>query len=164
VSDPITLATQLQRDLDEALRRSADLEQVREELAFAKGMVDTYVEDNQRLEGARADLVDRSLALKQALAASQADLTRVERERDEARTSVRAYAARTFELLDERDSARAELATATDELEQAIVLLGYALHLRMHGECAPGGNETWDRFDRDAEAFLRLKDGKATDD
>lgn len=34
-------------------------------------------------------------------------------------------------------------------------LVEYALRLRMYGECAPGGDETWGRFDRDAEEFLR---------
>jgi exonuclease VII small subunit len=65
-----------QRERDEALRRAADLEQVRQELAQTKSTLDTFVEDNQRLESDRADLVDASLALKRALAASQQDLTR----------------------------------------------------------------------------------------
>jgi hypothetical protein len=56
----------------------------------------------------------------QALAASQADLTRVEGERD-----------------------------------RATGLLEYALHLRMHGERAPGGDETWAEFDQRCEHFLR---------
>jgi hypothetical protein len=34
-------------------------------------------------------------------------------------------------------------------------LIAYALHLRQHGERAPGGNETWADFDRKAEDFLR---------
>jgi hypothetical protein len=34
-------------------------------------------------------------------------------------------------------------------------LLEYALHLRMNGERAPGGNETWAEFDRRCEAYLR---------
>lgn len=38
---------------------------------------------------------------------------------------------------------------------EAVRLLKYALHLRMHGECAPGGDETWAQFDREAEAYLR---------
>lgn len=54
----------------------------------------------------------------QALAASQADLTRVERERDRAQEE-RAYTRRAAQrLMEERDLARAELATATAELEQ----------------------------------------------
>lgn len=40
-------------------------------------------------------------------------------------------------------------------LHQATRLLEYALRLRQHGERAPGGDETWDEFDRVAEAFLR---------
>jgi chromosome segregation ATPase len=76
----------------------------------------------------------------------------------------------------ERDLARAELASARQEIEHlraqvasegsyideliaardaTIKLLEYALHLRMHGECAPGGRETWAEFDRRCEAFLR---------
>lgn len=39
--------------------------------------------------------------------------------------------------------------------DQAVTLLRYALHLRMSGEKAPGGNETWAEFDQRAEAFLR---------
>lgn len=34
-------------------------------------------------------------------------------------------------------------------------LLEYALHLRQHGEHAPGGNETWAEFDQRCERFLR---------
>lgn len=34
-------------------------------------------------------------------------------------------------------------------------LLKYALHLRQNGENAPGGNETWEEFDKRAEKFLR---------
>lgn len=33
--------------------------------------------------------------------------------------------------------------------------LAYALHLRQHGERAPGGDETWAEFDRMAERLLR---------
>jgi hypothetical protein len=39
--------------------------------------------------------------------------------------------------------------------DEAIKLLEYAMHLRMHGECAPGGNETWREFDTRNETFLR---------
>jgi hypothetical protein len=42
---------------------------------------------------------------------------------------------------------------------EADRLVAYALHLRMHGERAPGGNETWRQFDRDAEAYLRARAG-----
>jgi Tfp pilus assembly protein PilV len=117
-----------------------------------------------------AMLGSRLQQLQQDLAASQADLTRVERERDEATASAQVWQAR-FEAMaqswakrqEQRDMARAELATATAELERAIVLLGYAFHLRQHGERAPGGNETWNRFDRDAEAFLRLDNREKAD-
>lgn len=37
----------------------------------------------------------------------------------------------------------------------AVELLEEALHLRMNGERAPGGNESWDEWDCKAEAFLR---------
>lgn len=40
-------------------------------------------------------------------------------------------------------------------LVEAVQLLNYAMHLRQYGERAPGGDETWQRFDRDAEALLR---------
>lgn len=48
----------------------------------------------------------------------------------------------------ERDQLRATV-------ERATKLLEYALHLRMYGERAPGGNETWRQFDTDVEHFLR---------
>jgi hypothetical protein len=42
-----------------------------------------------------------------------------------------------------------------DSLAEAIQILEYALHLRMYGERAPGGDETWRQFDQDCERFLR---------
>ena len=39
----------------------------------------------------------------------------------------------------------------------AIRLLEAALHLRMNGERAPGGNETWAQLWRDVEEFLRKR-------
>ena len=42
-------------------------------------------------------------------------------------------------------------------LDIAVRLLEEALHLRMNGERAPGGNETWQDWDRKAEAFLRAR-------
>jgi hypothetical protein len=41
------------------------------------------------------------------------------------------------------------------EFAEAVRLLRYALHLREHGELAPGGKETWGLFDRACESFLR---------
>lgn len=46
-------------------------------------------------------------------------------------------------------------ASAHYGLAEAVRLLEYALHLRQHGERAPGGNETWAQFDRECEALLR---------
>lgn len=40
--------------------------------------------------------------------------------------------------------------------KRAIELLAYAVHLRTHGERAPGGRETWAKFDQMAEQFLRF--------
>jgi hypothetical protein len=37
----------------------------------------------------------------------------------------------------------------------AVKLLEYAMHLRKHGENAPGGTETWAQFERDCETYLR---------
>lgn len=51
-----------------------------------------------------------------------------------------------------RDKSRKEIGLS---LIRSVELLEYALHLRMHGERAPGGDETWQQFDRNAEAFLR---------
>jgi hypothetical protein len=42
-------------------------------------------------------------------------------------------------------------------MDEAVRLLEEALHLRMHGERAPGGNETWREWDRKTEAFLRSR-------
>lgn len=44
---------------------------------------------------------------------------------------------------------------AIRQLGEAIKLLRYALHLRINGERAPGGDETWAQWDHDAETFLR---------
>lgn len=47
------------------------------------------------------------------------------------------------------------------KLVEAIRLLEYALHLRQHGERAPGGTETWAEFDQCAETFLRQRQDPA---
>ena len=44
-----------------------------------------------------------------------------------------------------------------DDEDTAVRLLEEALHLRMNGERAPGGNETWRGWERDAERFLRAR-------
>ena len=44
---------------------------------------------------------------------------------------------------------------AVTDLDTAVRLLEQALHLRMNGERAPGGDETWRDWERDAEEFLR---------
>lgn len=38
---------------------------------------------------------------------------------------------------------------------EALRIIDYALHLRMYGERAPGGDETWRDWDLMAESFLR---------
>ena len=69
----------------------------------------------------------------------------------EAKTLLRALAAITERLAgDEQAHLAAESATA-------VTLLGDAMHLRVNGERAPGGNETWPDWDRKAEAFLRAR-------
>lgn len=50
---------------------------------------------------------------------------------------------------------RTAQAIDSEVIVEATRLLNYALHLRMHGERAPGGNETWAQFDRECEHFLR---------
>lgn len=61
-----------------------------------------------------------------------------------------------------REPRPGELLHTADELaaglSEAESLLRYALHLRMHGERAPGGGETWREFDRRCEMFLRRKE------
>jgi len=47
-------------------------------------------------------------------------------------------------------------------LRQAVRLLDFALHLRMYGENAPGGSETWAQFDGDVEGFLRSLPSRET--
>ena len=63
------------------------------------------------------------------------------------------------EALGVLESAFAGLRTTVTSLaisrEAAVQLLELALHLRKHGERAPGGNETWADFDRKAEDYLR---------
>lgn len=59
----------------------------------------------------------------------------------------------------ERDSMARRLGVRHQAQVEAVRLIQYALHLRMHGENAPGGTETWAQFDRDAEAFLRAIEG-----
>lgn len=44
---------------------------------------------------------------------------------------------------------------AENRADAAERLLEEALHLRMNGERAPGGNETWRDWDRKADAYLR---------
>ena len=44
---------------------------------------------------------------------------------------------------------------------EALALLRQALHLRTHGERAPGGGETWADWDRQAETLLRAVDQPA---
>ena len=44
-----------------------------------------------------------------------------------------------------------------DDLTTAIRLLEAAMHLRANGERAPGGSETWQHWERRAEAFLRTE-------
>ena len=44
---------------------------------------------------------------------------------------------------------------AREDRDRLRKVVEYALHLRMYGEMAPGGNETWRRFDTLAEAALR---------
>jgi chromosome segregation ATPase len=115
-----------ERERDEALRRAADLEQVRQELAQTKSTLDTFVEDNQRLESDRADLVDASLALKRTLAASQQDLTAMQEQRDEARAELEiaererdGARAAAEEFWRQRDKARAERDALAKELSAA---------------------------------------------
>ena len=43
----------------------------------------------------------------------------------------------------------------------ALRLLEEALHLHQNGERAPGGNETWALWEREAEAFLRTERRRA---
>ncbi len=134
-------------------------------------------------DAARADLA----RAQQALAASQADLSNALTCFDDLQTA----AGRKYELYEgelsrlraELERERQESGRLRRELEElrngapqrptphldavkrqrstAILLVEYALHLRQHGERAPGGNETWAQFDRDAEAFLRTQDSPA---
>jgi hypothetical protein len=57
------------------------------------------------------------------------------------------------------ESTSARLRRVEQERDEMLGLLAYALHLRQHGERAPGGDETWAEFDRRCEAFLRQVGG-----
>jgi hypothetical protein len=63
-----------ERERDEAVGRCADLEQVREELAEARKLLDIFEADNQKLEGENAELVDKSLALKAELVSARQEI------------------------------------------------------------------------------------------
>lgn len=88
-------------------------------------------------------------------------LDAVKRERDEALAAAaelgRTFAAQAEVLLRarrERDSLTRLLAVRFETQARATRLVELAMHLRMHGERAPGGNETWAEFDRMADQFL----------
>lgn len=49
----------------------------------------------------------------------------------------------------------AMVTAARAERDEAAALLERVLFLRMNGERAPGGDETWPPLDRDVERFLR---------
>jgi hypothetical protein len=83
--------TRAKEELHDALRRSADLEQVRADLAEAKALTDIFVQDNQRLEAERAERVDASFALRD--------------ERDEARAEAKQWRAQAELYLTQRDDA-----------------------------------------------------------
>ena len=61
----------------------------------------------------------------------------------------------------ERDDLASRIEAGRLDAAEARRLLEYALHLRQHGENAPGGTETWAEFDRKAEHFLRWGAGGA---
>jgi len=77
------------------------------------------------------------------------------RQRDEARAEVEERLAADL-LVQQRATDEAETA-----LDRANRLLRYVLHLRMYGENAPGGNETWQQFDRDCDEYLRSVEGES---
>lgn len=52
-----------------------------------------------------------------------------------------------------------EIQRLAEREAEAAELLEYALNLRVCGERAPGGTETWREFDRRTEAFLRRRSG-----
>lgn len=101
---------QVERERDEAVRRCADLEQVREELKQLRVRADGYAEDIQQLEGVRDQLVDEKRGLR-------AEMARVETERDE--EAALAVRLRAFwnECSRDRDLIMAELASARKELD-----------------------------------------------
>jgi hypothetical protein len=47
-----------------------------------------------------------------------------------------------------------ELARYKAAVESALALVSMAMHLHQYGEEAPGGYETWARFERDARAWI----------
>lgn len=68
-------------------------------------------------------------------------------------------AEKSAEVNDKSDVGHAVANAWMTQAERATALLRYAYHLRVNGENAPGGNETWAQFDADAEWFLRGLDG-----
>jgi hypothetical protein len=48
--------------------------------------------------------------------------------------------------------------------QEAVRLVEEAIHLRMHGERAPGGTENWRDWERAAEVFMRSLSGPMRED
>lgn len=73
-------------------------------------------------------------------------------------TTYDAYADTIAELIDSATvtvNAGTEIASDTTAPSGAVRLLEQALHLRTHGEHAPGGDETWHAWEAETEAYLR---------
>ena len=94
------------------------------------------------------------------------DLNRALREKDEEIERLREALGQTTRVKDAlsadvaREGNRALAAEAKVALVEAqndtlTKIVEYALHLRMYGERAPGGNETWSEWDSMAEGALR---------
>lgn len=93
---------QVEAELHDALRRAADLEQVRAELTEAKALTDIFVQDNQRLEAERAERVDASFALKDEL--------------DEARAEAAEMRAQLLKATEQNEVLRQEITAAMRQL------------------------------------------------
>lgn len=148
---------------DEALGHPA------EHLALLNRRLKATETDLTAAEDARNDALESCRVLSMALAGEGLDTMRATKKADALRLANGILRTARADVERERDDAKRRLAVMEDaytaaqkqsaaryeELTEANRLLNLAMHLRQHGENAPGGTETWAQFDREAETYLR---------
>jgi hypothetical protein len=112
-------------------------------------VIDWKEQARKRLSDAMDAFIDMDFA-KLAMAKERA-----ERKQAHAEKALISVNARLDRAVRDRADLIARQAADHESAKEAHRLLEFALHLRMHGENAPGGTETWAQFDREVEHFLR---------